>query len=229
MKYAVIGKGKTGGQVIKELQRKKLKFEVFDSKRNPTVQELSKFDVGILFVNSEVFKEISPILLESKTPLIIGTTGIEWSLELQQKVKDNQCKWIKASNFSKGMALIQQMISNVLSKAPLLFSEYSFSIKETHHTKKVDSPSGTALSWKKWLNEDCSIASTREGDIIGYHEITLKGPTEEITISHTATDRSIFATGAIHACSFLKSIDFGLHEFEYLAAQQLTNKLTEEH
>jgi len=223
LKFAIIGKGKTGSHVIKLLESKNADFEVFDSENLATTSKLKDFDVAICFVNGPIFLELMPTLLEVKIPVITGATGFEWSKDLRKSVKDAGATWIKASNFSIGMNLIHKMISETLSKASQLFDEYNFSIHEVHHTKKLDAPSGTAIKWQEWTKEDIKISSERTGDVVGDHTITLKSGNEKITLRHEALDRSIFASGALKAVEFLEGLESGLYDFEELTLKKLLN------
>lgn len=221
MKYAVIGNGKTGSFVSELLSKSNQSFEIFDSKNTATVDKLKSFDVAICFVNGPVFESLIETLLNSKINLVTGATGFEWTAEISAKVKANDCKWIKASNFSIGMNLVHKMISDSFSKANKLFEEYDLSIHEVHHTKKMDAPSGTALKWEEWSGQNMPITHERIGDVVGDHTIELKTGNEIITLRHQATDRSIFASGAIKACEYFTTIESGLHDFEDLTLEKL--------
>lgn len=221
MKIAVLGKGKTGSKVIELLQEEKIIHTVFDSKNQLTKNALLGHDVIICFLAAEPFKQYIDTIIDSKIPLVCGTTGINYSEDLKNRIKENQLTWIVANNFSLGMNLIKNMIET-LGKANKLVAHPKFHIHEIHHTKKLDAPSGTAISWKKWLDNDCEITSERLGDVIGFHEITLKTKTEEIKLSHNALDRKIFAEGAIFAAK--KVIDQNFKQYGIIAFQDLIKK-----
>lgn len=223
MKYAVIGKGKTGSHVIDLLKKRNLSFEIFDSTNSPTVENLKNFDVAICFVNGPVFESLIPILLESKISVVTGATGLEFDSKISNQVTEAGSKWIKASNFSIGMNLIHKMISESLSKASKLFDEYDFNIHEVHHTKKLDAPSGTAIKWQDWSGEKIDITHDRTGDVVGDHTITLSTNNEKITLRHEALDRSIFASGALKACELLNEVGVGLHDFEEITLKKILN------
>ncbi len=228
MKIAVLGKGKTGSEVIEllKIQKPIVPVTIFDSKNQPTVQKLKGHDVIISFLPGEAFMSILDILLETKIPVVCGSTGFEWPRTLNFKLKDQKIRWIYSSNFSLGMNLVQQMIIT-LNRAQKVFNEYSFSLHEIHHTKKLDAPSGTALSWKKWLNLPCEITSERSGDVIGFHELTLNTPYESIVLAHDAKSRKIFAEGAIFAAKKLATdptISYGLNSFQDIISQELKFK-----
>ncbi|PIK15723.1 dihydrodipicolinate reductase C-terminal domain-containing protein [Halobacteriovorax sp. JY17] len=223
MKYAIIGNGKTGSHVATILKERNQSFEIFNSTNRVTKEKLKDFDVGICFVNGPVFESLAEELIASKINIVTGATGLEWSEALSKKVKDGKCKWIKASNFSIGMNIIHKMITDCMAKAQYLFDEYEYKIHEVHHTKKLDAPSGTAIKWKEWAKEDIDITHERIGDVVGDHIIELKTSNEIITLRHQATDRSIFATGAIKACDYFEDLDYGLYDFEDLTLNKLLN------
>jgi 4-hydroxy-tetrahydrodipicolinate reductase len=223
MKVALLGKGKTGGKVLELLKAKNMFHTVFDSTNTPTLEKLKGHDVIICFFSGEVFKNYLNMVIDSKIPLICGSTGFELSDYLHNTLSEHKIKWIYATNFSLGMNLVQQMIK-VLEKANRLFSQFNFSIHEVHHTKKLDSPSGTALSWKKWLNHEVEISSERTGDVIGLHDLTLNTPFEKITIKHEALDRTIFAEGALFAAKLIlenENIPYGLNLFQDIIQKEL--------
>jgi len=220
MKIALLGKGKTGGKVLELLVSGNIPHTIFDSKNQPTLENLKGHDVVISFLSGEVFKEYMPLLLNSTLPVVTGSTGMEWPSDFDQKLKDKNAKWIYATNFSLGMNIVHQMIL-IMKEADSIIKGAHFSMNEIHHTKKLDAPSGTALSWKKWLGHEVDITSERIGDVIGIHELRLSTPTEEITLKHTALDRKIFAEGAMFAAEKIKTLNPGLHQFQDVVQKEL--------
>lgn len=220
LKIALLGKGKTGGRVLDLMIEHKIPHTVFDSKNHPTVENLKGHDVIISFLSGEIFKGYMPVLTESKIPVVTGSTGMEWPENFDKTLKEKNLKWIYATNFSLGMNLVHQMIL-ILKEAGSILSDYSFSMHEVHHTKKLDSPSGTALTWKKWVGHEFPITSERLGDVAGIHELKLKTPTEEISIKHEALDRRIFAEGALYAAKKINSLTPGLHLFQEVVQKEL--------
>ncbi len=223
MKIALIGKGKTGGQILNLNTQHQI--EVFDSKNNITVGKLKDIDVAIAFVDGKIFKNLIPILIESKIPVITGSTGLNWQDHTDELLIQHNLKWITSSNFSLGMRIAHEMILK-LKNATQLFQDYRFSMNEIHHTKKLDAPSGTALSWEKWIGEEVNINSERIGDTVGIHEIILNTPYEKITLKHEAIDRKIFAEGALWAANYLtqnNDLAYGLHYFETIVKNKIDN------
>ena len=219
MKISVIGTGKTGGRVV-ELLGNDL-GEAFDEGNPPTVEKLKKSDAVIIFVPGDAVPEVIDTVIESGVPAAWGSTGYDWPEDLDSKVKAHHSKWVIASNFSLGMNLIRKSIE-VISDGSEILKDPEFHIHEVHHIHKKDAPSGTALSWKEWLNREAEVTSAREGDVKGIHELTLKTATEEITLKHKALDRSLFAEGAIWAAKQLinnSSIETGICTFGQLFDQ----------
>ena len=223
MKIALLGKGKTGRKVLELMIIAGIEHTVFDSKNFPTLEKLHDHDVIISFLPGEAFKTYLPLLIETKIPVVCGSTGMSWPLDFDQELKDKNIKWIYATNFSLGMNLVQQMIL-ILSRANKIYDNFKFSLNEIHHTKKLDAPSGTALSWKFWAGHEMDITSVRKDDVIGIHELTLSTPYEEIHLIHSALDRKIFAEGALFAANKVftdKLLAPGLHLFQDIVQHEL--------
>jgi len=196
MKISVIGTGKTGSKVV-EMLGDNLAF-AFDESNPPTLEKLKKSDGVIIFVPGDAVADIFDLVLESGVPAAWGSTGFNWPEDLDEQVKEANTKWVLATNFSLGMNIIRNAIKAISAGSEIL-KDPIFKIHEVHHVHKKDAPSGTALSWKDWLNKDAEVASAREGDVNGIHELTVKTNTEEITLRHDALDRGLFAEGAIWA------------------------------
>lgn len=220
MKIALLGKGKTGGKVLELLIEAGIPHTIFDSKNRPTLENLKGHDVVISFLSGDVFKEYMPLLLDSTLPVVTGSTGMEWPSDFDKKLKDKKAKWVYATNFSLGMNIVHQMIL-IMKEADSIIKGVHFSMNEIHHTKKLDAPSGTALSWKKWLDHEVDITSERKGDVIGIHELKLTTATEEISLKHEAKDRRIFAEGAMFAAQKIPTLNPGLHQFQDVVQKEL--------
>ncbi|MAO64400.1 MAG: hypothetical protein CL666_05325 [Balneola sp.] len=219
MKIAVIGTGKTGGKVV-ELLGEELS-EAFDEHNPPTVEKLKQSDAVIIFVPGDAVADVIDDVMEAGIPAAWGSTGYEWPADLDKQVKANNTKWVLASNFSLGMNVIRKSIQ-AISKASDILKDPEFHIHEVHHVHKKDAPSGTALSWKEWLDKEAEVTSAREGDVKGIHELTVKTGTEEITLKHKALDRALFAEGAIWAAKQMvenHDVENGVHAFGQLFDQ----------
>ncbi|WP_340104815.1 dihydrodipicolinate reductase C-terminal domain-containing protein [Rhodohalobacter sp. 8-1] len=199
MKISVIGTGKTGGSIAELLGEQAVSF---NSSNKPTASKVAKTDAAIIFVPGEAAPEIIEIMIDAEVPAVWGTTGYGWSEDLPERVKAIQSKWVIGSNFSLGMNLVRKAL-NVLGEGSDMLDSPKFHIHETHHTDKKDAPSGTALSWEKWLNKEARISSSRIGDVKGIHELHIKTVNESIYLKHEAHDRKLFAEGAIWAAKKL--------------------------
>jgi 4-hydroxy-tetrahydrodipicolinate reductase len=216
MKVAVIGSGKTGGHLLKLLPASQV-IGPFGRSNLVTAEQLSPADIGILFVPGEAFIEMIPELIQSKKPMVIGATGMEMPGDLEAKLKTAGVAWIHATNFSLGVQLFRQLIKTV-NKLQKSLPSFRAELLDIHHTKKLDSPSGTAKSLAKWSEFPVDISARREGDVVGFHEMTLTFPQETIKISHNAHDRALFAQGALDIANLWikKPLGAGLFSLEQL-------------
>jgi 4-hydroxy-tetrahydrodipicolinate reductase len=173
--------------------------------------------VGILFIPGEAFLALLPTLLESKTPLVIGATGFEWPAGIKAEIQKRGLYWLHATNFSLGVQLFRQLVKTI-NRLQKNLPAFEATLLDVHHTKKLDAPSGTAKSMASWCDFSVPIDARREGDVVGFHELTLKFAQETIKISHDAHDRSLFAQGAIDVARqwIKKPLAPGLHGIEDL-------------
>jgi 4-hydroxy-tetrahydrodipicolinate reductase len=217
MKIAVIGAGKTGGEVVNLLDQDQL-VGPFDTENPPTAQKLQPADAAVIFVPGAAVDDLLEILLEAGIPAAWGSTGYEWPQEaLDAELKKRKMKWVRASNFSLGMHIARRCLQ-MIGRGSEMLDHPVFSIHEIHHTGKKDAPSGTALSWEQWLGREAEITSKREGDIKGIHQLDMKTDFESILLQHEAHDRAIFAQGALWAVEQLMAPSFeaGFYTMETL-------------
>ncbi len=228
MKIALLGTGKTGGEVLQLAgEDSGVSITPFDIYNPPDRSGLTGHDIAISFLPGEPFLEYIPELLAVDMPVVAGSTGFEWPggrEAFSRKLKELGRVWVHANNFSLGMNIMHEMI-NILGKAGTLYNDLSFSIHEVHHTHKKDAPSGTALVWKEWLDQPATITSERTGDVIGEHTLTLNTPFENITVTHSARDRKIFASGALwtarQVSNELDTMEPGLYDIQQIALKKL--------
>jgi 4-hydroxy-tetrahydrodipicolinate reductase len=135
----------------------------------------------------------------------VGTTG--WYDQLNE---------MKALAFRRGGGLlygtnfslsVQQLFRMTADMAQL--KGYRFQIEETHHTSKLDAPSGTAITLKEIVQQaqpgaQVEITSKREGDHSGLHVVTATGASDKIELRHESFDRRGFAEGAVRAAEWLQ-------------------------
>ncbi len=221
MKVAVIGNGKTGSKVLESLTEEQI-VGPFNSSNPVTAEKLKEADIGIVFISPIVFEEIKETLIDSKIPLVIGTTGVSWNNDLEEELKKRGTTWIYGANFSLGMQIAKKLLkkANNLLQA---FPEFQTQIHEVHHTQKVDAPSGTAKMWGDLIDQETQITYERRGDVKGFHCLNLSTEFETIKISHEAHDRKIFAEGAIWCAkqAYKNPLAAGLYNFNEIVEQYL--------
>jgi 4-hydroxy-tetrahydrodipicolinate reductase len=218
MKIALLGAGKTGIEVTK-LHANTV---IFNTQNIPTLSKIKECDIVISFLAGDIFLRYIPLLIEAKLPVVTGSTGFQWPSNIHEELKEKKLVWVCAHNFSLGMNIVKSMIK-ILSKSSHLYDHCNYNILDIHHTKKLDAPSGTALSWQKWLGTDATIESQRTGDVIGYHEIEMDSALENIKVIHNAKDRAIFASGALWCADKLYNnlIETGLNDFSEVVSSKL--------
>lgn len=216
---ALIGTGKTGQFVPALLEKAGHIPMIFNSKNSPTLKDLKAVEAIICFTPGDVFLSFLPLLLDSKKPVICGSTGFIWPAEIAELLVKSQTPWVYSTNFS----LLMNYFFIMSKKLKRLPSSYHKKIHEIHHTHKKDSPSGTAITLSEIIGvSQQNITSERKGDEIGFHECIIEGPAETLTLSHRGMDRSIFAEGAIKALEMIleKPIPYGLHSFTSLLEKE---------
>lgn len=165
-------------------------------------------DVAIDFTMPDAVVSNVATLAAQGINIVLGTTG--WSAheaELQKLTADAAIGIVAAPNFSTGVVLFDA----VLARAAQMFAgqpEFAAYLHESHHSAKKDAPSGTALKLKQTMeaagyNRSIDVAATRAGYIPGTHTIGFDGPSESITLTHTARDRGGFARGALTAATWV--------------------------
>jgi 4-hydroxy-tetrahydrodipicolinate reductase len=161
------------------------------------------FDVAIDFSQPDGFDAILDHCVASGAALVSGTTGLsdEQRQRLAAAAKKIPLLW--AANFSIGVVVLEDL----LRRASVALQGWDVDIVETHHTGKKDAPSGTALTLGLAVEQAGGklphYASLRAGDIIGEHTVQFTGPGERLELTHRASNRDIFARGALEAASRL--------------------------
>lgn len=181
-------------------------------------------DLVIDFTAPEASVRHARVAASTKKPLLIGTTGISESQMEEIREASQMAPILYTPNASLGVNLLSQFVKKA---AQILGNDFSIEILEAHHNKKVDSPSGTALALGKAAAEGRNIpfssnavfdrhghtgARTKDeigfsvirgGDIVGEHTVMFLGNGERLELTHKATDRALFARGALQASRWL--------------------------
>jgi len=203
MKIAILGNGRMGKRISELAIERGFKIVCNSSSEKPaTTLNLSSADVAIDFSTpTTAFENISHAI-NSGIPVVSGTTGWLNNLaEIEDLCKAKKGAFLYTSNFSLGMNILFE-INKTLAKL-MKNQNYESSLKEIHHTKKLDSPSGTAKTLGKQMDNilanSTPITSERIGDVPGTHIIKYTSTVDEIEIKHTAKNRDGFAIGALIA------------------------------
>lgn len=167
------------------------------------------------------------LLKTGDAALVSGTTGIgEDERALLNKWALNRPVFY-SSNMSIGIHVMKKLL---VQAEKILGDSFDIELIEFHHNRKIDSPSGTALSLLDGIpgrrvhgregasgpraHGEVGVHSVRGGDVAGEHHIHFLGQGERLVISHAATDRRIFAQGALRAVEFIADMDPGLYGME---------------
>ena len=164
--------------------------------------------MAIDFSVAEAVTKTVARLAETRTPVVIGTTG--WQ-DAEASVREVASRAgigvVAAPNFAIGVNIFIAAASRLAAQ---MAEQPSFGawIHELHHAAKRDAPSGTALALEKQMREagyaaNISIASTRAGAIPGTHTLGFDAASETITLTHQARDRAAFARGALLAARWV--------------------------
>lgn len=171
--------------------------------------------------------ELSVLALDAcraaRVPIVIGTTGHDDAFDARVSAAARDIAVIVAPNTSLGVAVAQELVRIAAAALP---SGFDIEIVEAHHKHKLDAPSGTALALADSAAKgrgldpaaarvsgrsgqgarragEIGISSVRAGDIVGTHTVWFAGAGERILVTHEATDRAIFARGALQAATWL--------------------------
>ena len=207
MKIAILGNGKMGKRIGELAKRNRDKIVAVSSSNRPAISiDLSVADVAIDFSTpSSAFENISHAI-SSGIPVVSGTTGwLEKMKDIERLCIERNGAFLYASNFSLGMNIFFEINKKL---AELMKNhKYESKIHETHHTEKLDSPSGTAIAlaeqMENILNTKSQITNDRINNVTGTHQITYSSSVDEIEIKHIAKNRDGFAIGAIIAAEWI--------------------------
>ena len=209
MLFLVLGKGKTGSLVAEIAHDRGHGVRALDIYENRgasalTAPTLAGVDVVIDFTSPEAAVENMRAVLALGCRIVVGTTGWYAHLDAVKAIAARRGgSLLYGTNFSIG---VQKLFRLTAELAKL--DGYKFSIAETHHTSKVDAPSGTAITLKEIVEAaqpgaKVEITSHRVGDAKGEHVVTATGPDDLLELRHDANSRRGFALGAVRAAEWL--------------------------
>lgn len=223
MNIALIGYGRMGHEIEQiALSRGHSLSLIIDihnaADLNPA--NLKNADVVIEFTTPHSALQNVLTCLESRVPVVCGTTGWQDEYEVAAEAcRKNNTAFLHSTNFSIGVNLLFRL-NEELAKHMTRYGGYKVSIEEIHHTKKLDAPSGTAISiangitannpaYNGWaFPEDAAegkipVRAVREGNVPGTHVITWDSEIDTLSLRHEARNRKGLATGAVIAAEFI--------------------------
>lgn len=226
MKLTLVGNGRMGQQVAMVVRQAGVHeiAAVLDVNNSITPASFHGSDAIIDFTVREAFLGNLSAMIDSGLPLVVGTTG--WDdvrEEVARKVSEAGSSLLYSANFSLGVNIFLRTVREAASLISP-FGQFDIAFAEQHHTGKADFPSGTALmaadmilsanSRKKKITtgldpdrklapEELQVAAIRLGSVFGKHSAFIDSESDEIVISHTAKNRSGFASGAVEAALWL--------------------------
>ena len=233
IKLAIVGYGKMGKEIESLLDPKIFKitgkYDIDNKIGNLTADEFP--DVAIEFSTHASVMHNIEFLASKKINIVCGTTGwYDKSKEIKKIISDFDTGFIYASNFSVGVNIFFQAAAYT-AKLINKFEQYDITVEETHHTQKLDKPSGTAIRIAEYLienldrkdkivndagvarNKELNIVSKRKENVVGNHKVIIDSPADTIILEHNAKSRRGFAEGALLAAKFINNKK-GFYKFE---------------
>jgi 4-hydroxy-tetrahydrodipicolinate reductase len=206
----------------------------FDRGETP---DLNLCDVIIDFSTPEASVELARACAERGGPaLVIGSTGLSPEQDAEIEAAADKIAIVRSGNFSLGLNILIGLVEHAAQR--LDGRDWDIEVLETHHRRKVDAPSGTALMLGEAAAngrgrdlEDLKtapydgitgprepgkigFASLRAGGVIGEHTVLFGSEDELLTLSHSAIDRSLFAKGAVAAAAWVRNRRPGLYDMQ---------------
>ncbi len=230
MKIGVLGaNGRMGKMIVTEVRNSG--HDLLVAAREDNKDALFKdSDVVIDFTTAKATIDHAGLAYQHNRPLVIGTTGLGLAEMAGIETAAQRAPILQSGNMSLGVNILLSLVQQTAEK---LNTDYDIEIFEAHHRNKIDAPSGTALMLGEAAAggrgvklKDAMIPARlgetgaripgsigfsvfRGGDIIGDHTVTFAGLGERIELSHKASDRGLFAKGAVKAAIWLQGKPHG--------------------
>lgn len=231
LNFALIGYGKMGQAVAQAAQAKGHHVvatidpqAAAATARTLSAENLNGAEIAIEFTNPKAFLANITALAKLKISVVTGTTG--WLTDLpqvQKIVAENKIGLLYASNFSQPVHIFTQAVKLVAQQLSKL-SGFDVALHETHHTGKIDAPSGTALTLaetilqnfptKKSLLKDnaeqpvpdtaLQISATRLGKTVGIHSVYFDSESDTLELTHRGKNRQAYAAGSLAGAEWLQ-------------------------
>ncbi len=218
MKIALLGYGKMG-KTIEKIAIERDHTIVLKVDKDDNEYDLSEADVAIDFSIPPAAVTNITNCFNAGVQVVSGTTGwLEYYEEMVALCKEKKGGFIYASNYSLGVNMFFEL-NKKLARMMNPLEGYHITMEEIHHTEKLDTPSGTAITLAEGIIENTHktawqldsgdantipIISKRIDKVPGTHTVTYSSEVDAIEIKHTAHNRNGFALGAVVAAEWLK-------------------------
>ncbi|MGB0132161.1 4-hydroxy-tetrahydrodipicolinate reductase [Chlorobium sp.] len=226
MKFTLVGSGRMGQQIAGIINRSGIHeiAAILDDRSVVTAESFLGSDAIIDFTVRDAFLQNLPSMLQSRVPVVVGTTGWDDEMDsVRQRVVESGSSLLYSANFSLGVNIF---LRTVREAARLIapFEQFDIAFAEHHHTGKADFPSGTALRAadmilsvnprkrtivrelsddRKIAPDELQVAALRLGSVCGRHTAYIDSESDEIAVSHNAKNREGFAAGAVQTAKWL--------------------------
>jgi len=249
MRVGVTGAGGRMGRVVREVLADRGDEVAFAAARDPeefgALDDEAEFaalldrrgpDVVVDFTAPEAAVRYAEACAEAGVPLVTGTTGFDEEQRAALRDAGDAVPVLVGANFSRGVQALLSAVEAAVGALP----GYDVAVTETHHSGKVDAPSGTAGLLLDRIDAErgggservhgregdhqprsegeIGVHARRAGDVTGEHEVLLAGNSEALELTHRAGDRRVFAEGAVDAAAWLVDQSAGYYEFSEVAA-----------
>jgi 4-hydroxy-tetrahydrodipicolinate reductase len=208
MQFLILGKGKTGSLVTEVARERGHSVRALDINDNQhasalTAANLQGVDVVIDFTAPEAAVENMRAVLALGGRIVVGTTGWYAHLEEMKSLAQKSGALLYGTNFSMGVQKLFRLTADLAK-----LEGYSFSIAETHHTSKLDAPSGTAITLREIIQAarpgtTVEITSHRVGDAKGEHVVTASSEEDVLELRHEIRSRRCLALGAVRGAEWI--------------------------
>lgn len=225
MRILVLGAGKTGKLVAETAAKHGHSVHVLDARENRDAAALTPpfvagFDAVIDFTTPEAVLPNMRACLANGAKMVVGTTGWYTHLDDMRALAGRRGgSLLHGTNFSLGVQLFLKLAADMAVQ--LQKAGYTFTVEETHHTAKLDAPSGTALTLRDAVGSasgqaEIPIESIRQGEAVGEHVLIATGPADKILLTHQSQSRQAYAEGAVRAAEWLADQKPGVYDFRQI-------------
>lgn len=232
MKVAIHGTGNMGKIVKEVLKEDAVAF----------VNDVKEIDVPVdVVIDFSHYSKLDSLIEESVKrgyPLVIATTGYTGETLAKMVEASKKIPILLSSNTSLGVSVMRGILRYVVPK----LQGFDIEVIEKHHNKKIDAPSGTALTLVKEIKEalkdeykiiygrsgvakreekEIGVHAVRGGTIVGEHTVIFAGEDEIIEITHKALSKKIFAVGAVKCAEFIKDKKNGFYTMDDIFKEEI--------